>query len=149
VSTRVLLRGKTVFATPDFWREERDRQRFEHERRALQRLERDLEESPPPLEFRAQGIRGIPHYDPASGITYREVRKLDAIDGWVTAETVMRWYEIADFKTVAVWVRKGLLDAAFESTSPTRRYRVLAPDACAREAALTPKPQKKRRGRAT
>jgi hypothetical protein len=153
MSTRVMVRGKTVFATPDFWREERSRQRFEHERRAVQRLVRDLEDSPPAPEFRSQSIRGVPVYDPSSGITYREIHTLNAIDGWVTAETVMRWYKLPDFKTVAAWVRAGLLDAAFESTSPTRRFRVLAPDACQREAekvAALPSNEKKRpRRRAT
>ena len=56
-------------------------------------------------------------------MTYRVVNVLRVEEGWVTALTCAGWFKIQPH-TVHHLARIGLLDAAMEVNSPTRRFRV-------------------------
>lgn len=62
--------------------------------------------------------------DEGSGVRFRIEPKLSVDLGWVTANTIGRWFDIQPH-TVHHLARVGLLDAAMEMGSPTRRFRVL------------------------
>jgi len=65
---------------------------------------------------------GIPVPDP-DGVTYRVLQYLDPRQGWGTAEFWLKRYPVTH-RTLLEWVHLGILDAALELGSPTKRYRV-------------------------
>lgn len=81
---------------------------------------------PEPIVVRDEGPAAGHPWDDPDGITYRVVSRLAADGGWVSAATVMRWYTV-DFDVVVRWCAMGLLDAAMEAGSPSKRYRVRDP----------------------
>ncbi len=68
------------------------------------------------------------------GTLYRVVARMDAREGWASAETVMRWYKGLPFSELSRWVQLGLVDGAVLSGTTAKRYRVRDPARC--EAAL-------------
>ncbi len=151
MSTRLIVRGRTAWASRDYWQEERQRLVDARVHRAEKRLAEDLEEHPPEPAQRSPQLPGIPWTCPVDGVTYRKVHKLTAAEGWVTAAIVMGWYGVSH-EQVIKWVRRGIIDAAVEEYSPTKRYRVLIPNVCDAESrvlknAPAPVPAKKPRSK--
>lgn len=142
------MRGRTAWATPDYYRAEREHKQFLRTNRAEQNLARDLEENPPPPFERSPQLPGVPVDDAVDRVTYRVLGKLTPADGWVTLATVMRWYAV-EREQVFAWVRRGAIDAAMEHGSPTKRFRVLDAATCTREGKAPPvaQPEARKRGR--
>lgn len=74
----------------------------------------------PRSPFRA----GYPFWDRGDDVTYRVVGGgcLSLADGWGTAEFWMKRWKV-DLRDVLDLARRGILDAAFEESTPTKRYR--------------------------
>lgn len=148
MATRVILNGRTAWGNGEWWRHVRQEQATAKRKRADEAFARELEENPPPLTVPVDRP-GIPREDRHDGLTYRLVAKLDPAEGWVAASTVMAWYGV-DYARVVAWVRAGVIDAAMERHSPTRRYRVTDPARCAAEATIpapVPAPKRPRGGK--
>jgi hypothetical protein len=155
MSTRLVLNGRTAFATRDWWAQQRRDKRDKRTMEAERELAKTLEEHPPDPLPPPRRVPGQPIRDLAEGVTYRHTTvALLPADGWVTAQTVMGWYGVT-YQRVVDWVRAGLLDAAIARGSSTKRYRVLDAAACERDAApggpptLAPPVRKGRRVRTT
>jgi hypothetical protein len=133
MATRVILGGRTAWGNGEWWRHTRQAQATARRKRADEAFRQELEDNPPPLTVPAVEQPGVPREDRHDGLTYRLVARLDPAEGWVAASTVMAWYGV-DYARVVAWVRAGMLDAAMERHSPTRRYRVTDPVRCAAEA---------------
>lgn len=71
-------------------------------------------------------VQPVPTFvlDEGSGVRFRVEPKLSMELGWVTAQTIGRWFDVQPH-TVHHLARIGLLDAAMEAGTPTRRFRVL------------------------
>lgn len=79
--------------------------------------------TPIPVESVESTFRhGVP-YPASDGVTYNVVQYLDPRQGWGTAEHWLKRYPVSH-ATLLKWVHLGILDAAMESGSPTKRYRV-------------------------
>lgn len=76
---------------------------------------------------------GVEEFDPHDRVRYRVVRELSPAEGWVTAATMLDWFQ-CPFNRVLDWARRGLVEVAQERGSPTRRYRVMDPTRCMAEA---------------
>jgi len=85
-----------------------------------------------PVYYHRGPVEGVPWEDD-DGTVYRVVARLNPGDGWVSVETIMRWFTVP-YTSVALWVRKGLLDGALEVGSTTKHYRVLDTAKCMAEA---------------
>ena len=66
---------------------------------------------------------GEPFKDREDDVTYRVVSKLNLNEGWCLDEQLTKRYGI-DYKLLLRLVRAGLIDAAMEQGSPTKRFRV-------------------------
>lgn len=58
------------------------------------------------------------------GTNYRVISRFEPDQGWVSIETVMRWFDIKKSKRVIEWYTKGWLDAAILLGSSVKRFRV-------------------------
>lgn len=91
--------------------------------RFVDRDGKPLDAAPIPGATPADARRpGVPVLDP-DGVTYRVLPYLDPRDGWGTAEHWLKRYPVRH-ATLLAWVHLGILDAAMEAGSPTKRYRV-------------------------
>lgn len=77
---------------------------------------------PRPFEVEAPELRagGVLEED---GVRFRVIGRCAAEDGWGTMEFWMRRYDVPRGEVLAL-VAHGLMDAALEEGSPTRRFRV-------------------------
>ena len=71
---------------------------------------------------------------PGDGVTYRVLQRFRANEGWASAETVMRWYDLRDFGQLARMVERGVVDAAVQVGSVAKRFRVLDHARCTKMA---------------
>jgi hypothetical protein len=152
MSTRLIVNGRTVFATADYLRDQKLQRRFAKSRKAeieeiIEQQNKEPEPVATPVRRRSPFLPGQPFHCPADKVVYRIIARLNPAEGWVTGGVVMGWYGV-DYPKVLEWVKRGLLDAAMEQGSPTKRFRVLDPAACKAEAKLPPAPApKKGRGK--
>jgi hypothetical protein len=141
MSTRIVLNGKTAWASKDYWdaqprrdmliRRERQVQKVGELNAAAQaKAAEEAEYVHPPRASPA--LPGQPFTDP-DGATYRLVDNLSAADVWVGAGTLMAWYKVP-YAQVVDWVRRGLVDGVIQRGSPTKRYRVIDAAGCLAEA---------------
>ena len=65
---------------------------------------------------------GVPFHDKADGITYRVVGALDRNEGWMLASFWTHRYDIP-IEVLFHFVERGWIDAAFEVSSPVKRFR--------------------------
>lgn len=117
--------GRVVVATSD-WRREVRRRELASRAQLFQ-----PEDEAPPVEALSP-VLGVPWKDAQDGVTYRVVERLNLADGWVTVATMMRWFGVPR-SVVLAWVQNGLVDAAFEQHTPTKRYRIKDPAAVTAE----------------
>ncbi len=114
MSARILVGGRAVYTTRDFPRTP-----------APQLLEHKTSQHVPAHHPQSPFRLGSAFEDPEDGITYRVVSPgiLDPAQGWAPlAFWVKRWGVVAS--SVHLLAAIGLVDAAVELGSPTRRFRV-------------------------
>lgn len=108
--TRVLSRGQVIWANEVIYPP-----------RATINLEKAMVEpdEAEPTELRGGDV----WYDQDEQVHYRVIGSTPAVEGWATSPFWLKRYEIA-LSTLLRMVQRGLIDAAMERGSPTKRYRV-------------------------
>lgn len=116
MATRILIQGRTSFASADY----RPPRRVLHPTTKDGKLLEDTRVDPASKPFRA----GSPYYDADDGIEYRAVgpAAIDLQQGWRTAGFWLdRWN--TDWTALRRMVDFGWLDAAIEVGGATKRFR--------------------------
>ena len=62
--------------------------------------------------------------DPKTLVVYKMVEHLDPMQGWCLISQLMKHYGVQQ-RTVLEWCQVGLIDAAIEHGTPTKRYKPL------------------------
>ena len=121
MSSRIIMRDRVVYVSPDFNRIRWDKGRVP-EYRDDPTGEKDCTSGIPPKSPKSPYRAGLPVRDSAEGITYRCVQNLNPLLGWAGTEFWQKRWDM-DHKAIISFVEHGYLDAGVEVGSQVRRYR--------------------------
>jgi len=112
VGTRVIIGGRTQWATRDIWAK----------RPPLPAS--DPDKAAPVVDplVRTLKVVGVPFYDQEDDLHYRVVAYLDPRAGWCLATQLCELYRVS-YLCLLDWCRRGHVEPAMEKGSPTKRFK--------------------------
>ena len=123
MSARIIVNDRVRWQSQDWPRPHRTAQQFrgsyqptdpeERARLALPIVDPDYAKRPKPVSLWT---------DPKTMVVYKMVQHLDPMQGWCLVSQLMKHYGCQQ-REILTWCQLGLIDAAIEVGTPTKRYR--------------------------